>query len=417
MTRARDIAKFAGNLVDSTGGLLESGVNTIIDEDYISGFTSGGGIAISVYSSLDSLPRTGNSAGDLAFIDSANKHYVFSGEGWYNVNFPQNFAPTFTGLQDSYSFNFADSDFTITLIGSDSNALDGLTFSFSGDDRFDSVASISQGDTGVFTVTPDADSGGFTIESTVTFSVTDGRSITSSSTLFKAIGLAEPESYIYLWTPGGEFGNNTGVTVTTNGLSTLTTGLATETVSGEMSEISTSGDYLRIQYNNIDFTREAGKYKFVWAWYIPSYDGSLKAGLSVRDEDSRIVSFSTETNGGQQQAVFQGTDTTSRNLSPTMDAAEWYIMTPGSSYALGSLIAAKVPGDTPYTISTTENRGYAHGYAANDNEFIAYSSSATGITGFNRSALTSYIAGVAIYPTSMTDEEMLNDFDTVVFGN
>lgn len=37
------------------------------------------------YASVDLLPLSGNEAGDLAFVDSSDKLFIFTGEGWYNI--------------------------------------------------------------------------------------------------------------------------------------------------------------------------------------------------------------------------------------------------------------------------------------------------------------------------------------------
>jgi len=46
---------------------------------------TGGLTAITVYSSLDSLPTTSLTAGDQAYVSANSRLYVSNGSGWYNV--------------------------------------------------------------------------------------------------------------------------------------------------------------------------------------------------------------------------------------------------------------------------------------------------------------------------------------------
>jgi len=398
MSRARDISKFASQ-IDSTGVIVNNTLETVIDQDYIATYsTASASSGATVYNRFDSIPTSGLSAGDLAFIDSSNKHYIFSGEGWYLINYPENFAPSFTGLQDSYSFNFGDSAFDITLTGTDSNLL----------------ASISQSDN-VFTVTPDADSANYTVESTVTFSLTDGKSITSSSTLFRAVTTyVEPSSNaVYLNTPDETSGGS--VTRTVSSISTSSSGIASQTVAGQSFEVDGSSDYLRYITSGVttSFT-SSSSYKFVWAINIP-LQNDVGIGMSCKDGSGSSISLATYSN---KVVAFQGTSTTSRLLSPTMATNQWYIMTVNSNFTVSQLFRAKTPGGTPYDINcSTGAGGYAPPYAENNNELI-FSGPSGALDGYiSRALMEQRIAGVALYPTTMTDDEMLADFDTQVFGN
>ena len=61
------LAAFASN-VNATGDLA----------------SAGGGVQI--YNVISELPMIGNTAGDLAYVDSDSRLYIFSGEGWYNIS-------------------------------------------------------------------------------------------------------------------------------------------------------------------------------------------------------------------------------------------------------------------------------------------------------------------------------------------
>ena len=43
------------------------------------------GSGVSVFETLDSLPSTGLTAGDEAFVKSNSRLYVSNGDGWYNT--------------------------------------------------------------------------------------------------------------------------------------------------------------------------------------------------------------------------------------------------------------------------------------------------------------------------------------------
>ena len=43
------------------------------------------GTALQVFDALDSLPMTGLSEGDEAFIKNTNRLYISDGSGWYNT--------------------------------------------------------------------------------------------------------------------------------------------------------------------------------------------------------------------------------------------------------------------------------------------------------------------------------------------
>lgn len=44
---------------------------------------------LTTYDTLDSLPLSGNQAGDMAFIDSDNRLYLYTGDGWYSIQLTQ----------------------------------------------------------------------------------------------------------------------------------------------------------------------------------------------------------------------------------------------------------------------------------------------------------------------------------------
>ena len=127
-----------------------------------------------------SLPATGNTAGDQAFVADTNKLFVWSGAGWYNIAIV-NESPTWdSGGQPGASFVLdpdSPQDATIiTLSASDPEGFP-ISYSYETGGSMDSIATISQ-DSSVFTITPKTSTqvpdGG---TGSITFRATDGVNI------------------------------------------------------------------------------------------------------------------------------------------------------------------------------------------------------------------------------------------------
>jgi len=128
----------------------------------------------------ESLPATGNTAGDQAFVADTNKLFVWSGAGWYNIAIV-NESPTWdSGGQPGASFVLdpdSPQDATIiTLSASDPEGFP-ISYSYETGGSMDSIATISQ-DSSVFTITPKTSTqvpdGG---TGSITFRATDGVNI------------------------------------------------------------------------------------------------------------------------------------------------------------------------------------------------------------------------------------------------
>jgi len=86
MSRSRDISKFLGKTETantSNLGLVNSGENVGLDSAQITTIAEGQGLAS--YTNLDSLPVTGLTAGDQAYVQNDRRLYISNGSGWYNV--------------------------------------------------------------------------------------------------------------------------------------------------------------------------------------------------------------------------------------------------------------------------------------------------------------------------------------------
>jgi len=79
------------------------------------------GTALQVFDALDSLPMTGLSEGDEAFIKNTNRLYISDGSGWYNTTLV-NRSPTWATEPDA-TYDIADSatPLVITALATDSD--------------------------------------------------------------------------------------------------------------------------------------------------------------------------------------------------------------------------------------------------------------------------------------------------------
>lgn len=132
---------------------------------------------LTTYATFESLPLSGNEAGDMAFVDSSDKLYIYTGdyagEGWYPLNLINESVIITSEYVGQYSL--ASGAVVKTLTASDPEGFP-ITWSYA-------VTSGSLGDTtvtqnnNVFTITPGQTNN---TEFELTFTATDG--VTSDST-------------------------------------------------------------------------------------------------------------------------------------------------------------------------------------------------------------------------------------------
>jgi len=171
MGRSRDIADFLGKTEanNTTNSLLTSAAD---------------GAGVTVYSTVDDLPLSGNSAGDLAFVDDTDRFYIFTGAGWYSVSLV-NATPVISSILDSdggstpFTLSTEGASTVITITATDSDGIP-LTFSSSADSDFSGLATLSQ-DSSVFTVTPFSEDSATTTSGTITFTASDGIQVATSA--------------------------------------------------------------------------------------------------------------------------------------------------------------------------------------------------------------------------------------------
>ena len=170
-SRARAFAKLAKD-VDASGNIVAEGISSDV--------TLGGA---TIYASRASLPTSGNTAGDQAYVTENNRLYIWNGSGWYNVAL-LNVAPSIQSVLDSdgnstpFRLSIEGATTTITITATDSDG-DPVTYSATADSDFAGLATISDSDN-VFTITPFSQDSASTTSGTITFKATDGVNIASS---------------------------------------------------------------------------------------------------------------------------------------------------------------------------------------------------------------------------------------------
>lgn len=177
--------KTVTSLVDS------STVNTIVTSPSVaSSIVVAGGASTKTYDSADLLPLSGNTSGELAFVNTTNRLYLWNGSGWYGIALI-NTSPTFDvggAPASSYTLDSnGGSPTTITLNATDPEGAS-IQYSYLSSDA-SSFATISQSNN-VFTVTALSDSAldsnGYAFGGTfdVTFRASDGVNIVPAISSF-----------------------------------------------------------------------------------------------------------------------------------------------------------------------------------------------------------------------------------------
>lgn len=170
-SRNRQFAKLAKDIT-SAGDIKESGISSDVN---LGGAT--------IYATRSSLPTSGNTAGDQAFVTANSRLYIWNGSGWYNVAL-LNLAPSITSVLDSdsgttpFTLSTTGEVTRVTITATDSDG-DPLTYESSADSDFSGLATLSQS-SNVFTITPLSEDSATTTSGTITFTATDGVNTASS---------------------------------------------------------------------------------------------------------------------------------------------------------------------------------------------------------------------------------------------
>lgn len=170
-SRNRQFAKLAKDIT-SAGDIKESGISSDVN---LGGAT--------IYATRSSLPSSGNTAGDQAYVTDNNRLYIWNGSGWYNIAL-LNVAPSITSVLDSdsgttpFTLSTTGAVTRVTITATDSDG-DPLTYESSADSDFSGLATLSQS-SNVFTITPLSQDSATTTSGTITFTATDGVNVASS---------------------------------------------------------------------------------------------------------------------------------------------------------------------------------------------------------------------------------------------
>jgi len=217
------------------------------------GADGGAGVA-SVYATVDNLPTSGNSQGDMAHVTANNTLYFWNGSGWYKIALI-NTNPSISGVSSSYALAIDGTATTVTLTATDPEGLP-ITYSIASDTSGNTatVAQGSGGSSNIFTVTPSTNTayaGSFTL----TFRASDGVNLATAPATFTLQFSVENQRYTTaLITSVGANNavNNSFDDKSTNDHAITTVGNATQTTfspyrhGGYSTYFDGTGDYLEI---------------------------------------------------------------------------------------------------------------------------------------------------------------------------
>ena len=157
------------------------------------GADGGAGVA-SVYATVNALPTSGNTQGDMAHVTANNTLYFWNGSGWYKIALI-NTNPSISGVASAYALAIDGTATTVTMTATDPEGLP-ITYSIVSDTS-GNIASVSQGtgaSTNVFTITPSTNTayaGSFTL----TFRASDGVNIATAPATFTLQFSVENQRY------------------------------------------------------------------------------------------------------------------------------------------------------------------------------------------------------------------------------
>jgi hypothetical protein len=200
--------------------------------DTAAGVTAG----VTVYANRSSLPASGNTQGDQAYVTGNNRLYIWNGSGWYNVAL-LNLAPSIQSVLDSdnnqspFSLAIDGTPTTITITATDSDG-DPITYGYNADSNFNGLATLSQANN-VFTITPFSQDSATTTSGTITFTATDDVNVASSGVQTFTLNFLSPlwdETVLSVGTSStNSLNNSTFIDRSTNSHTVTTSGTPTQT--------------------------------------------------------------------------------------------------------------------------------------------------------------------------------------------
>ena len=254
---------------------------------------AGGGVT--VYDTIDNLPLSGVSTGDLALVDSTNKLYLWMDTGWYNIA-TINTNPSITaGNNTHYLLALDGTPTVITLTASDPEGIP-LTWSYevtSGSltNGGGTTATVSNDGSGQFTVTPtttEAYAGAFSL----TFKASDGVNLGTTVAAFTLAFRVADSKYTSLLVKALASGaNSTFVDSSTNNFTITKNGDVTQGTFSPFSQpdgawsnyFDGAGDYLSIP-SSAEFTFATGDFTIEY-WQFRSV-ASSNAVFDMRSDGS-----------------------------------------------------------------------------------------------------------------------------------
>lgn len=164
-------------------------------KDYVDNNAGGSGAGVTVYATLDNLPAASSvDEGSMALVDSTNRLYIQSDNGWYNIALV-NTTPSISVPSASYDLA---SDGTATTVAITATDPEGIPITYSiASDTSGSIATVTQGtgsNTHIFTITPStntAHAGTFSL----TFRASDGVNLATAVSSFTLVFTVDNSRY------------------------------------------------------------------------------------------------------------------------------------------------------------------------------------------------------------------------------
>ena len=263
------------------------------------GSSGGTGGGVTTYATVAELPLTGNSNGDMAFVEETDRLYLSNDNGWFNIALI-NTSPTITqGGAGSYALATDGTPTVITLTATDPEQIP-LTWSYTvTSGALGTTATVTQADN-VFTITPGTtdptDAGTFEL----TFSVTDGTNIVSDVNSFSLVfsTIVQDSKYtVALITTDGSVGSNS--TFTDSSANSLTLTPAGNPSSQSFSPYAAQGYSLQLDGNDYitpGFNDNFGTGDFTFECWVKTTVGGIIMGQY--DGGSQMEAFEIITTTG-----------------------------------------------------------------------------------------------------------------------
>ena len=350
-----------------------------------------------VYATVDALPMTGNTQGDMAHVTATNTLYFWNGSGWYKIALI-NTNPSISGVASAYALATDGTATTVTITATDPEGLP-ITYSIVSDTS-GNIASVSQGtgaSTNVFTITPSTNqayAGSFTL----TFRASDGVNIATAPATFTLQFSVQNSKYtsLLLTTDGSTGGITTFTdsssnshTVTANGNAAQTT-FSPYRAGGYSAYFNGTTDYLQVPDSSTldlpaDFTIE------FWMYREGDTSGTYQAILGGNGSTSNGWNFYV-TNSNNILSFFH---TSFLINGPAIEDHRWYHVALTRS---GTTLTMYVDGTSVGTATTSTSFDQS---TANAGTRIGYDN---GANGYFHGYLTDIrvVQGTAVYTAAFT---------------